>query len=78
LIPFFTENKTAATLAAHGGRHRNQEQWLTLLRGAQQAVSAMLPAVIETLSSDMDRRGDQIIYGEQANRDQEQKEEKLP
>jgi hypothetical protein len=47
---FLTENKTAATLAAYVGPHHNQEQWLTLLCYSNQAVSAMLPAVIETLA----------------------------
>jgi hypothetical protein len=46
----FTENKTAATLAPHGGRRHNQEQWLTLLCCSNLAVSAMLPAVIEKLA----------------------------
>ena len=31
-----------------------------------------------TVSSDVDKDGDQILHEEQANRDQEQKEDKLP
>ena len=31
-----------------------------------------------TVSSDVDKDGDQILHKEQANRDQEQKEDKLP
>jgi len=60
LIPFFTENKTPATLPTHAGRHRNNEQWLTVLYGAKQWLTVlygakqtaplMLPAVIETVA----------------------------
>jgi len=50
VIPFIvTENKMAGTVATHAGRHRNQEQWLTLLCGSKQAVPAVLAAMMATV-----------------------------
>ena len=49
-VHFLTQNKTGATVALHAGRPRNQEQWLSLLRGAKEVVWAMFPGVTETLA----------------------------